>query len=75
MESKANKLNQAIKAIKSDAPDVSLNPQEERPRKGTFEVKVKGEVVVSFVGMPRPFKNLREMDIDKVASDIVAKLD
>eukprot|EP00056_Hartaetosiga_gracilis_P014899 m.241076 g.241076 ORF g.241076 m.241076 type:complete len:148 (+) comp17625_c0_seq1:196-639(+) len=38
-----------------------------RPRKGAFEVTVCGEVVVSLLDMPRPFKKLRELDMESTA--------
>ena len=41
-----------------------------RPRKGTFEVRVNGEPVVSLVAMPRPFKKLRTLDMADVAKDV-----
>jgi len=51
-----------------------VNAQGERPRKGTFEVKAAGEVVVSLVGMPRPFKPLRALDLDELAGQVVAAM-
>ena len=47
---------------------------EVKPRKGTFEVTVAGTALVSLVGMPRPFKKLRELDIDELAASVVAAL-
>ena len=47
---------------------VEMNPT--KPRKGTFEVRAGGKVVASFVAMPRPFKALREADLDKIAADV-----
>lgn len=41
-----------------------------RPRKGTFEVRVGDKPVVSLVGMPRPFKKLRALDLEEVAKDV-----
>jgi hypothetical protein len=41
-----------------------------RPRKGTFEVRVAGKPVVSLVGMPRPFKKLRSLEMAEVAKDV-----
>lgn len=49
---------------------VSINP-EGKPRKGTFEVKVGGKTKLSLVGMPRPFKKLRETDLDALAEEII----
>ena len=47
---------------------MSINP--EKPRKGTFAVTVGESVVTSLVGMPRPFKPLRELDIDALAEKV-----
>ena len=41
-----------------------------RPRKGTFEVRVGGKPIVSLVGMPRPFKKLRALEMADVAKDV-----
>ncbi len=38
-----------------------------KPRKGTFEIRVGGKAVLSLVGMKRPFKALRELDIEATA--------
>lgn len=43
----------------------------ERPRKGCFEVRVDGEVVLSLLDMPRPFKPLKALDMDQVGADVV----
>ena len=44
-----------------------------RPRKGTFEVRLaSGKVVESLPGMPRPFKKLRALDLEKTAAKVVA---
>eukprot|EP00055_Hartaetosiga_balthica_P011999 m.56569 g.56569 ORF g.56569 m.56569 type:complete len:143 (-) comp7804_c0_seq1:3353-3781(-) len=38
-----------------------------RPRKGAFEVTVCGEVSISLLDLPRPFKQLRELDMEWAA--------
>ena len=43
-----------------------------KPRKGTFEVTAGGKTYVSLVGMPRPFKKLRETDIEALAEKVIA---
>ena len=50
-----------------------------RPRKGTFEIRVvKGakdaDVVLSLVWMPRPFRKLRQSDLEAVAEDVAGRL-
>lgn len=50
-----------------------------RPRKGTFEVRIKtaeGAItIVSLKGMPRPFKKLRALDLEEVANNVVGALE
>ncbi|KAF4696764.1 hypothetical protein FOZ60_015664 [Perkinsus olseni] len=46
-----------------------------KPRKGTFAVKVHGgKEVLALVAMPRPFKNLRELDMEEAATQVVEAL-
>ena len=47
---------------------------EEKPRKGCFEVTVNGETALSLLDMPRPFGKLKALDMDKVGADVVAAL-
>lgn len=64
--------------------DVVVNPGWDdkprvRPRKGTFEIRVRkgtkdADVVLSLVGMPRPFRKLRESDLEAVAADVAGRL-
>jgi hypothetical protein len=43
----------------------------ERPRKGVFEVRV-GEIVVASTGPePRPFPDLKALDVDAIAKSAV----
>ena len=51
---------------------VSINPGSERPGKGNFVVTVNGTAAISLVGMPRPFKKLRELDMEAAADSIAA---
>jgi len=70
-----NKLKEKLEEeMGSSAAKVEYNPRG-KPRKGTFEVKANGQVVVSFVGMARPFRNLREMDYDEVVADLKKALE
>ncbi|KAJ1426245.1 hypothetical protein B484DRAFT_330548, partial [Ochromonadaceae sp. CCMP2298] len=43
----------------------------EKPRKGAFVVAVDGQVAVELLDMPRPFKKLRELDLDAAVASIV----
>ena len=54
-----------------DVPRSEKDPAA-RPRKGTFEVRIVGadKPVVSLVGMPRPFRKLRDLDMADVAKSV-----
>lgn len=66
---KTAQLEAAVKALNSTAK-FSVNG--EKPRKGYFEVRVGGKPVVSLASMPRPFKKLRELDMDELAAKVAA---
>ena len=54
--------------MKSNAT-VSINA--EKPRKGCFEVKVNGTIVLSLLDMPRPFAKLKALDMEEVAATVI----
>lgn len=57
-------------------PDAKVEINPEKPRKGYFEVKDStGKVYVSLPSMPRPFKPLKELDLDKLGEEVVAALE
>lgn len=62
------------KLVKAAVPKATVVINEERPRKGTFSIVVKGEVLVNLESMPRPFGKLKALDMDDLADQIVEKL-
>ncbi|KAJ7519587.1 hypothetical protein O6H91_20G045000 [Diphasiastrum complanatum] len=47
----------------------------EKPRKGCFEIRdEQGNIFVSFLDMPRPFKKLKELNLDTIIDEIAQKL-
>ncbi|WZN65130.1 hypothetical protein HKI87_11g66870 [Chloropicon roscoffensis] len=66
IESKASKME---RLLKEEIPGVSVVTNPTKARKGTFEVRCGGKAIASFVSMPRPFKALREADLEKIAKD------
>lgn len=61
------------------AADCSLPPPlpSPQPRRGTFEVRAGkggGKAYVSLTALPRPFKALRELDMDEVCAAAAADL-
>ncbi|XP_057957191.1 uncharacterized protein LOC131150480 [Malania oleifera] len=52
---------------------VLLNP--DKPRRGCFEIREEGgEKFISLLDMKRPFKKMKDLDMEKVISDIVDKV-
>ena len=47
---------------------------EEKPRKGCFEIRVGDKVALSLTDMPRPFTKLKALDMEQVAADVVKLL-
>lgn len=65
-----------IKHLNEKDADLKISVNENiKPRRGVFEVTVNGEVVFSLHGMPRPFKKLRETDLEDVADDILSAIE
>jgi len=46
----------------------------ERPEKGAFVVRVNGDEVARVGPEPRPFRGLRELDLEAVAQQVAARL-
>lgn len=65
-----------MKLVQEENPSLEIVVNPEKPRKGTFEVRVKDkeEPIVSLVAMKRRFVPLRELDMEKVAADIAKAL-
>ncbi|GFQ01329.1 hypothetical protein PHJA_002276800 [Phtheirospermum japonicum] len=58
---------------KSVGVNVLVNP--EKPRRGCFEIREEGGgIFVSLLDMKRPFKPMKDLDMEKVISDIVEKI-
>ena len=75
-KTKAGQLDKALKALGSSVT-LSVNHADNlttsggKPRKGSFVVTSNGVVMCELLNMARPFKSLREMDIDALAEKIV----
>ncbi|KAJ6816247.1 selenoprotein H-like [Iris pallida] len=52
---------------------VTINP--DKPRRGCFEIRDgSGEVFISLLDMKRPYKPMKDLDMDKVIEDIIKKI-
>jgi selT/selW/selH-like putative selenoprotein len=71
-KTRALKIQDALKLAIPDL-DIAINP--EKPRKGCFEIRdSNGNIFISLQDMPRPFKKLKDLDLDETAANIIAKL-
>jgi len=52
--------------VKAAVPGAKISINAEKPRKGCFEIRVDGAVVLSLTDMPRPFTKLKALDMDAV---------
>ena len=57
--------------MKAGYPAAKIVVNEEKPRKGCFEVTVNDEVTLSLLDTPRPFAKLKALDMDAVAADVI----
>ena len=72
-----------VEKILKEAGFTNIEINKERPRKGCFVVAVvevdsnsnskPPAVVIELLDMPRPFKKLRELDLDAVLQTVIAK--
>ena len=57
-------------------PGTQIKINEEKPRKGCFEISVEGKgTVLSLLDMPRPFTKLKALDMEDVAAKVVKALE
>lgn len=63
-------------ALKEAFPDIVVTINPEKPRRGCFEIREKdGQTFISLLNMTRPFQKMKDLDMEEVAADIVAKLE
>eukprot|EP00668_Euglena_longa_P045249 GGOE01060890.1.p1 GENE.GGOE01060890.1~~GGOE01060890.1.p1 ORF type:complete len:123 (-),score=39.70 GGOE01060890.1:315-683(-) len=62
------------KIITDARTDVVVKINEQKPRKGCFEVTVDGTVVLSLQEMSRPFTALKALDMEEEGKKILAAL-
>ncbi|KAH1082805.1 hypothetical protein J1N35_022566 [Gossypium stocksii] len=49
--------------------------RKKEPKRGCFEIREEGgETFISLLDMKRPFKPIKELDMEKVISDIIEKI-
>ena len=68
------------KLFTSSQPEVKVTINADKPRKGSFVVTVfrdgndtDGTKIIELLDLPRPFKKLKDLDIDKVITDYLSE--
>ncbi|KAJ7549773.1 hypothetical protein O6H91_07G068100 [Diphasiastrum complanatum] len=71
-KTRALKVKESLE-VKVQGVKVSVNL--EKPRRGCFEIRdEQGNIFVSLLDMPRPFKKLKELNLDTTIDEIVNKI-
>ncbi|RAL44391.1 hypothetical protein DM860_011668 [Cuscuta australis] len=71
-KTRALKVKEGLEAAVAGVK-VVVNP--EKPRKGCFEIREEdGETFVSLLDMKRPFKAMKDLDMDEVITGIIDKI-
>ena len=60
--------------LKELKPAVMVEINAEKPRKGTFEIRVGAKKIVSCVGMERPFTAMKALDMEETAKKVASAL-
>ena len=60
--------------LKGLKPAAVVEINAEKPRKGTFEIRVGAEKIVSCVGMDRSFKAMKALDMKETATKVTDAL-
>ncbi|KAL2630254.1 hypothetical protein R1flu_014940 [Riccia fluitans] len=63
--------------VKKSVPDVEIDINPEKPRKGCFEIREAGpdgKVFLSLQGLVRPFPKLKALNIEETAQDVIAQI-
>ena len=61
-------------AVKEQRPETTFCVNAEKPRKGWFRIQVGGKDVLCLKDMARPFKALREVNLDELVDRVVTAL-
>ncbi|XP_050219961.1 uncharacterized protein LOC126670307 [Mercurialis annua] len=66
---------QVKKGLESAVPGINVVLNPDQPRKGCFEIREEGgETFISLQDMTRPFKPMKDLDMEKVISDVIEKI-
>lgn len=61
--------------LKDSLPGLEVLVNPDKPRKGCFEIRDgEGNLYLSLLEMPRPYTNLKSLNLDKTVEEIVAKI-
>lgn len=66
------RANEAKAGLEKSVPGISVLINPDKPRRGCFEIRAEdGKAFVSLQDLKRPFKPMKDLDMDEVVADIV----
>ncbi|KAG2308220.1 hypothetical protein Bca4012_082713 [Brassica carinata] len=69
------RANEVKDGLEIAVPGIIVTLNADKPRRGCFEIREEGgETFVSLLDMKRPFKEMKDLDMEQVIADIVEKL-
>lgn len=70
------RANKIAKYLAENGADVNVEINKEKPGRGNFVVRVEGkdDPVLELLGMKRPFKALKDLDMDDIGKLVIEAL-
>ncbi|CAH8367120.1 unnamed protein product [Eruca vesicaria subsp. sativa] len=69
------RANEVKEGLEKAVPGIIVTLNADKPRRGCFEIREEGgETFVSLLDMKRPFKEMKDLDMEQVIAEIVEKL-
>ncbi|XP_024025533.1 selenoprotein H [Morus notabilis] len=66
---------QVKEGLEKDVPGITVEVNPDKPRRGCFEIREKGgETFISLLELKRPFKPMKDLDMNQVIDDIIGKI-
>ncbi|KAF8084684.1 hypothetical protein N665_0707s0017 [Sinapis alba] len=69
------RANEVKEGLEKAVPGIVVTLNAAKPRRGCFEIREEsGETFISLLDLKRPFKEMKDLDMEQVVADIVGKL-
>lgn len=69
------RANQVKGGLEKGVPGITVLINPDKPRRGCFEIREEGgETFISLLGMKRPFKPMKDLNMEEVIGNIIEKI-